>query len=53
LLDAFRTSDSNTVLKTEILEADGESSWVSLHKTVTLEGDIIILVEDITAYERM
>jgi PAS domain S-box-containing protein len=53
LLDAFRTSDSNTVLKTEILEANDESSWVSLHKTVTLEGDIIILVEDITAYERM
>lgn len=53
LLDDFRTSNSNTVLKTEITGPDGEPSWVSLHKTVTVEGDIIILVEDVTAYERM
>ncbi|PLW67917.1 ATP-binding protein [Pseudohalioglobus lutimaris] len=53
LLDDFRSSNSDAVLKTEIIGPEDAPSWVSLHKTVTVEGDIIILVEDISAYERM
>lgn len=53
LLNRFHTSSSNTALKTEVKGADDECRWVSLHKTTTDDGDNIILVEDITAYERM
>ncbi|KAA1190020.1 PAS domain S-box protein [Pseudohalioglobus sediminis] len=53
LFDDFRNHESNSVLKTEVEEASSDSRWVSLHKTETLEGDVILLVEDITAFERM
>ncbi len=53
LLCDFCDSDHDTLLKTEVSTPGDDARWVSLHKTVTAEGDIVILVEDVSAYERM
>ncbi|MAT94997.1 MAG: histidine kinase [Halioglobus sp.] len=54
ILHTFGEGSANTVLKTEVVVENGPSRWISLHKTVTGEGDggdTIILVEDTTDYE--
>ncbi|MFV8819588.1 ATP-binding protein [Haliea sp. E17] len=53
LLSEFRAGDSDALLKAEVKAGDEGHRWVSLHKSVTAEGDTMLLVEDITDYERM
>ncbi len=53
LLTDFVGSQSNALMKAEISDAQQGSRWVSLHKSVTAEGDTMLLVEDITDFERM
>ena len=53
LLDDFRKDDSDIILKAEVTTDAQNPHWVSLHKTITADGDTIILVEDISAMEVM
>ena len=53
LLDDFRHSESDIILKAEVTSQPENPCWVSLHKTQTNDGDTIILVEDISAIEVM
>ena len=53
LLDDFRKDYSDTILKAEVTTDPEHPRWVSLHKSVTADGDTIILVEDISAMEVM
>ena len=53
LLGDFRESESNIILKAEVTTDPENPIWASLHKTMTGDGDTIILVEDISAIEVM
>lgn len=53
LLADFQRSEDDTVLSAEITTDPTDPRWVSLHKTSAADGDTVILVEDITAYERL
>jgi PAS domain S-box-containing protein len=53
LVRDFHAADSDILLKAEVTTDPAEPRWVSLHKTTAPEGDTIILVEDISDYERM
>ncbi len=53
LLTEFRASESDTLLRAEINTGENNQRWVSLHKSLTAEGDTMLLVEDITDFERM
>ncbi|RLQ20475.1 PAS domain-containing protein [Seongchinamella sediminis] len=53
VLADFSASDSDIVLKTEVTTSVDNPRWVSLLKTITADGDTIILVEDISAIELM
>ena len=55
----FQRGAADTILKTEVSAEPGACSWISLHKTTTEDADVghkddtIILVEDITDFERL
>ncbi len=53
LLEDFHYDSSDVVLKADVTADSENPRWVSLHKTVTADGDTIILVEDISAIEVM
>lgn len=53
LVRDFHGADSDILLKAEVTTEPGHPRWVSLHKTSAPEGDTVILVEDISDYERM
>ncbi len=53
LLAEFQTGSSDTLLKAEVTTDPTEPRWVSLHKTSGSGGDTVILVEDISDYERL
>tara|TARA_R110002110_G_scaffold291986_2_gene506070 strand:+ start:29301 stop:32276 length:2976 start_codon:yes stop_codon:yes gene_type:complete len=52
----FLREDADTILKREVALGDGISRWISLHKASAggdPDGDQIVLVEDISDYERL
>ncbi|GAB3286205.1 ATP-binding protein [Parahaliea aestuarii] len=53
----FLLDPSETLLKQEVVLADGSSRWISLHKASTggrrSSGDRVVLVEDISDLERL
>ncbi len=59
IIGEFERGDSTTQLKTEVARAEGQTCWISLHKTDTSTrggskpADTVILVEDITDLERL
>jgi PAS domain S-box-containing protein len=53
LVRDFHAAESDILLKAEVTTVPAEPRWVSLHKTAAPEGDTVILVEDISDYERM
>jgi len=53
LLKQFLDDSSDTLLKVEVTTNPDAPRWVSLHKTRAADGDTVILVEDITDYERL
>jgi signal transduction histidine kinase len=53
LLENFQSGDSDTILKAEVTAAPENLRWVGLHKALAEDGDTIILVEDITDFERL
>ncbi len=53
LVRDFHAADSDILLKAEVTTDPAVPRWVSLHKTAAPEGDTVILVEDISDYERM
>jgi len=57
LLGEFERGDETALLRAEVPDAAGDRRWVSLHKTRTDAGEVsadtIIIVEDITDFERM
>lgn len=53
LLGNFQHSESASLPKAEITLASKKSRWVSLHKKVAKDDDIVILVEDISDFELM
>lgn len=56
LLGEFLVGDADVSLTTQIQEVDGESNWLSLHKTSIEEagtGDTILLIEDVTDLEKL
>ncbi|MDG1387350.1 MAG: ATP-binding protein [Halioglobus sp.] len=53
LLKNFHDESSDIILKAEVTTDAANPRWASLHKTVTADGDTIILVEDISAMEVM
>ena len=53
LLENFQFSESDAILKTEVTTEPENPRWVGLHKALTEDGDTIILVEDITDFERL
>ncbi|TGD70928.1 PAS domain-containing protein [Mangrovimicrobium sediminis] len=52
LMAQFSAGDSDTLLREEVASPQGQC-WISLHRSTTAEGDTMILVEDITDFERM
>ncbi len=52
LMAEFRDGESDALLRAEVSTGDVQR-WASLHKSVTPEGDSMMLVEDITDFERM
>lgn len=53
LVHDFHAADSDILLKADVTTDPAQPRWVSLHKTSAPEGDTVILVEDISDYERM
>ncbi len=56
IIGNFLREDTDTVLKREVALGDGASRWISLHKASAggdPEGDQILLIEDISDYERL
>lgn len=53
LLKNFHLGDSDTILKAEVTTEPDNPHWVSLHKALAEDGDTIVLVEDITDFERL
>jgi PAS domain S-box-containing protein len=53
LLADFQQGNSDTLLKADVTNDPGDPRWVSLHKSGAADGDTVILVEDITDYERL
>jgi PAS domain S-box-containing protein len=57
IIGDFQRSDTNTILKMEVVTEPGASRWISLHKasseddTTGSNGNTVILVEDITDFE--
>jgi PAS domain S-box-containing protein len=52
----FLQEDADTILKREVALGKGGSRWVSLHKASAggdQDGDQIVLIEDISDYERL
>jgi len=52
----FLADDNDSLLKREVVLADGSSRWISLHKASTGgrdSGDRLVLVEDISDLERL
>lgn len=52
----FLSEDADTILKREVALGDGMSRWISLHKASAggdPDGDQILLIEDISDYERL
>jgi PAS domain S-box-containing protein len=53
LLEDFRHSEADAILKADVTIDPDSPHWVSLHKALAEDGDTIILVEDITDFERL
>ena len=57
IIREFRQGEEDTLLKTEVVTEQGESRWISLHRTTADrdgspdQADTVILVEDITDFE--
>jgi PAS domain S-box-containing protein len=55
IIEQFQQGSDDTLLKTEVESGDGNTRWISLHRTSADQrsGDTVILVEDITDLERL
>jgi PAS domain S-box-containing protein len=53
LMENFQHGDSDVLLKAEVTTDAESPRWVSLHKQAAHDGDTVILVEDITDFERL
>jgi PAS domain S-box-containing protein len=57
IINEFKRGDEDTLLKTEVVTEQGESRWITLHRTSADrdgspdQADTVILVEDITDFE--